>query len=107
MVQSGGGSRPWTVGDRHPRLWCAWGTSDSFAPFARLRAPREKINATLRVGPVAACTCRRHVAKVGPMDPGSCMRRYISVLRLNRPESATIYGFNWGWKPSTEDVVQP
>ena len=28
----------------------------------------------------------RHVAKVGPMDPGSCMRRYISVLRLTRPQ---------------------
>eukprot|EP00966_Prymnesium_polylepis_P219585 5079821-Prymnesium_polylepis.1 len=38
----------------------------------------------------------RHVAKVGPigfgMDPGSCMRRCTSVLRLNRPEPATIYG---------------
>jgi hypothetical protein len=24
------------------------------------------------------------------MDPESCMRRYISVLRLNRPESAIV-----------------
>eukprot|EP00966_Prymnesium_polylepis_P154494 3567108-Prymnesium_polylepis.1 len=30
--------------------------------------------------------------KFGP----DLLYRHISVLRLNRPESATIYGFNWG-----------
>ena len=42
----------------------------------------------------------RHVAKVGPTDPASCMRCYISVLYLNRHEYATSYGFNWGLKLS-------
>ena len=42
----------------------------------------------------------RHVAKVGPTDPASCMRCYISVLRLNRPQSAILFGFNWGLKLS-------
>eukprot|EP00966_Prymnesium_polylepis_P126096 2915652-Prymnesium_polylepis.1 len=39
------------------------------------------------------------------MDPGSCMRRCISVLRLNRPESATIYGIYWGLRPSAAPVT--
>eukprot|EP00966_Prymnesium_polylepis_P310693 7178366-Prymnesium_polylepis.1 len=57
----GGAGR--TVGDRHPRLLCAWGTSasSSFCPIAsRMRK---------KVQPFAW----RHVAKVGPMDPGLCM----------------------------------
>eukprot|EP00966_Prymnesium_polylepis_P221138 5115236-Prymnesium_polylepis.1 len=31
------GSAGQTVGDRHPRLWCAWGTSNlfSFCPIVR------------------------------------------------------------------------
>eukprot|EP00966_Prymnesium_polylepis_P186457 4322089-Prymnesium_polylepis.1 len=34
------------------------------------------------------------------MDPGSCMRRYISVLRLTQPQSTIFYGLNWGLNPS-------
>eukprot|EP00966_Prymnesium_polylepis_P050881 1178225-Prymnesium_polylepis.1 len=37
-----------TVGGRHPRLWCAWG-SPLVAPLRGLCAPREKRNATLRM----------------------------------------------------------
>ena len=64
----------WTVGDRHPRLWCAWGTSASctFCPIDCARRMRKKLQ------PCAWC----HVAKVGPTDPASCVRCYISVLRL-------------------------
>eukprot|EP00966_Prymnesium_polylepis_P258832 5977856-Prymnesium_polylepis.1 len=59
-----------------------------FPPFAPIvRAPHEKKTAT------SPCACR-HVAKVGAMDPGSCMRRYISVLHLTRPPKAIFYGFN-------------
>mmetsp|Transcript_34287 Transcript_34287/g.89621 ORF Transcript_34287/g.89621 Transcript_34287/m.89621 type:complete len:202 (+) Transcript_34287:284-889(+) len=88
------GGAGWTVGDRHPRLWCAWGTSASctFCPIDYARRMRKKLQ---------PCAWR-HVAKVGPTDPASCMRCYISVLRLNRPQSATIYGFNCGLKPWAE-----
>ena len=60
--------------------------------FARLvtQCVRKKLQ------PCAWC----HVAKVGPTDPASCMRCYISVLRLNRPQSAILFGFNWGLKLS-------
>eukprot|EP00966_Prymnesium_polylepis_P020533 472477-Prymnesium_polylepis.1 len=36
----------------------------------------------------------------------ACMGRYIIVLRLNRPESATFYGFTWGLKPWPEPLVK-
>ena len=45
----GGAGR--TVGDRHPRLWCAWGTS-AFGTFCPIVAPNhEKKTATLRMAP--------------------------------------------------------
>ena len=68
------GGAGWTIGDRHPRLWCAWGTSASctFCPIDCARRMRKKLQ------PCAWC----HVAKVGPTDPASCVRCYISVLRL-------------------------
>eukprot|EP00966_Prymnesium_polylepis_P183000 4240573-Prymnesium_polylepis.1 len=39
------------------------------------------------------------------MDPGSCMRRYISVLCLSSPESTTVYGFNWGTAVSSDQCT--
>ena len=30
------------------------------------------------------------------------MRCYISILRLNRPQSAILFGFNWGLKLSAD-----
>eukprot|EP00966_Prymnesium_polylepis_P065124 1511505-Prymnesium_polylepis.1 len=59
-------------------LWCAWGTS-AFYCFCPIVVCARRMRNELQ--PCALC----QVAKVGPMDPGSCMRRYISVMRLTRP----------------------
>jgi hypothetical protein len=33
------------------------------------------------------------------------MRCYISILRLNRPQSAILFGFNWGLKLSAAPLT--
>ena len=95
MMQGGGEVQAGPSGTATPACG-ARGGRPLFAPFARLCAPNEE-----KLQPCAW----RHVAKVGPTEPASCMRCYISVLRLNRPQSATIYGFNCGLKPWAEPPI--
>ena len=45
------GGAGWTVGDRHPRLWCAWDTSAFCSCCPIVRAGMRKKNATLRMVP--------------------------------------------------------
>eukprot|EP00966_Prymnesium_polylepis_P292795 6762411-Prymnesium_polylepis.1 len=75
-MQGGGEMQAGPSGTATPACG-ARGGRPLFPPFARSCAPHEK-----KLQPCAW----RHLAKVGPMDPGSCMRRYISVLCQTRPQ---------------------